>query len=188
MDRKQQKYIYIIVGALVVIGLGILLLSDQGDEIVYPQGDGAQKSTEKKTVEEPFDITKVKVLNQFDKSDDPSVAIPVHAQFWPKTDTDPMDKELRKFEATLNNEKLGANKFITYQGDVLIITFKAEDKDYELSLDKLSFRESVAKGQSGKIAISLDWGITGVSSLMCTNCNGGKGKEIAKLYIVPRIK
>ena len=184
MDSQKSKiYIYIIVGALVVIGLGILLLNDKGDEIAYPK-EGAQKSTAKKQApEEPFDITKVKVLNYGDTSPDPEMVIPINVASDKKWNGEP--RAARTFEVNLANDKMSPSKITAYQGDLATIKTLAVDHDYTFNFGLVNYRsEVITKGKRVYNQFELPE-TPGVYPFDCSSCNNGKGAKLGDLYIVP---
>ncbi len=186
-QQKSKKYLYVIVGALVIIGLGILLLNDQNDEIAptekiaSPEG-GVKKSSQQKK-EELFDITKVKVLHHTDTSTDPEMIIPIYVSADKKWNGEP--RSSRTFEVNLANNKLSPSKITAYQGDLVTIKALAVDHDYDFNFGLVNYRsETITQGKRVPNQFELPE-TPGVYPIDCSSCNNGKGAKLGDIYIVP---
>lgn len=83
------------------------------------------------------------------------------------------------FELNLNNEKIGEkNVIFLKKNEIVTITFKAEDKDYEIFIEGYNLNLKISKGET-KI-LQFQTVNEGNFSLLCQNC---KNKNLGDIII-----
>ena len=189
MGNKKNLYLYLILAAIVVLGIAAAVLYVPSKKVKKPseQPVTSQPAEEVEQVEKNYTTSvpeNIEVPNKIDegatstKEIEEGVAIPeVQTQAAPG-----VEAELRKFSVKAENNVFTPNKIIVYKGDTVHIEFSAVDKDYDFSIPAVyGISRQVKKGS--KAPLEFQAYQEGQFDIICKLCGD---KKMGTLIVVPR--